>query len=38
VLGRACYYNELGNRIMESDFNITPEVTYITGATSVEFE
>ena len=38
VSGRARYYNEVGKRIRKRKFNVSPQVTYILGASSVSFE
>lgn len=38
VAGKAKYYNEKGKRIRKKRFKLSPNVTYIVGAKSVEFD
>ena len=38
VSGNARYYDEMGKRIGKKKFQLSPSVTYIEGATSVEFD
>ena len=38
IKGKPCYFSSTGKRIKKMDFSITPEVTYITGASSLDFE
>lgn len=38
VSGNARYYDEMGKRICKKKFLLSPSVTYIEGATSVEFD
>lgn len=38
VEGNAKYYNELGKRICKKKFKLSPNVTYIVGAKSVDFD
>lgn len=38
IIGSAKYYNENGKRINKKFFKLSPNVTYIVGAKSVEFE
>lgn len=38
VSGNARYYDENGKKVCKKQFHLSPKVTYIEGATSVEFE